>query len=258
MQISDIYIGGVVLILVLLGGVMALFAYLDAKTMHRIGRVATLLAGCMAVVLAYTWSLLRLNSWIVAALLAFVMIVATAWLAMLKSRISQHSMFLPMLAGVAVGTVTSGAIIIIGIYKIASPLVLIAVMMLLCGHLLNTLPKSLQTYVSSLMHTQNHYSYMLANGATPKEALRPSLLRALRASVMPSLKGQSTLLVIAPPIVFGGMLLGGASPLAAVVMTGILFVAMLAESVLATWVMLAMSNSSLFDQHGMMKGREVK
>lgn len=258
MQISDIYIGGVVLLLALLAGVMALFAYQDAKTMHRIGRVATLLAGCMAVVFAYTWTILRLNSWIVAVLMVLVMIVATAWLALLKSKTKQHRMFLPMLAGVAAGALVSGGVIVLGIYQMASPLIFMAVMMLLCGHLLDALPKSLQTYVSSLMHTQNHYIYMLANGATLKEALRPSLLRALRTSVIPSLKGQSTLLVIAPPAVFGGLLLGGASPLAAVVMTGMLFVAMLAESVIATWVMIALSHNSLLDQHGMMKGVEAK
>ncbi|MBQ7510385.1 MAG: ABC transporter permease [Prevotella sp.] len=105
--------------------------------------------------------------------------------------------------------------------------------------------QTLQTYQRSMLHTEAHRQYLLANGATRLESLMPSVRRALRAAVQPQLKTMAQPLLVAMPLLFAGMLLGGASPVGAVVVVLLLMAATFVASVVAGVAAIYLTHSAL-------------
>ena len=117
--------------------------------------------------------------------------------------------------------------------------------MLVIGLLLSV-PRAMQTYQRSLMHTEAHRRYLLANGATHFESLIPSVRRALRSAVLPVVWHWSSPLMVAMLFLFLGLLVGGVTPAAAVVTTLLMWVAVLASSVLSSVLAMWLADRILF------------
>ena len=114
----------------------------------------------------------------------------------------------------------------------------IPVLGVLIASLVTSVLETLQTYQRSLMHTEAHRQYMLANGASLLESLMPSVRRALRAAVQPQLRTMAQPLLVTMPLLFVGMLLGGASPVTAVIEMILLMIAAFVSTVVAAIVAL--------------------
>ena len=72
------------------------------------------------------------------------------------------------------------------------------------------IPKALEAYVRSLRHTVTHQQYLLANGATHRESIMPCIRKAMRAAFLPLMpRFRQSIITIALPVLFLGMILGG-------------------------------------------------
>ena len=99
---------------------------------------------------------------------------------------------------------------------------------------LTAVPRGVTAYRRSLLHTEAHRRYLLANGATRLESVVPSVRRALRAAVLPLAVHRVSPVLPLLPVLFFALLLGGWSLAAAVVAVLLLWLLALALSVAAT------------------------
>ena len=229
---SDISIWGSVLVVLLLMISVAVFALIDRREMQRMLKVFGLLAGQSALAAAAFWLVYRFESWWVCLLWLMLMFcLALAW-CLYAMRAQWQQLLLPMALALLAGTFVSCGSLALCVPKHFFFPVAGILMMYLSSSVIGTL----QTYQRSLMHTEAHRQYMLANGATPLESLMPRIRRALRAAVQPHLKKMAQPLLAVVPLLFGGMLLGGASPAAAFIVTLLLSSAALSGALVAAIV----------------------
>ncbi len=151
--------------------------------------------------------------------------------------------WLSVLLSVAVGSaVLSGCLLLSLPSRLFWP---VAIFMLLC--LLMSVSRCMVTYVRCYRHTAHHRRYMLANDATLLEAVMPCVRRALRASLLRVLWHRSSPMVVAMPFLCLGLLIGGCSLAAALVLSVLLWLSVLAATVLASVLTLWLVHQPLFN-----------
>ena len=250
MQITDISPWGVALLLALTAAYGALLAHIDRKTMQRLVKVMAFFAGNMAVVVLYAWGLKQLWTWWTGLAWALLLSVAVAFVAISRARLSWRRYLSAVLPAVVAGMTVGVGSMLLCLPQAEQPLATVALTALTATQLVTSLSQAMQIYTGSLHHTEDHYRYLVANGATHIEAVMPSVRRSLRATLMPSLTAMSALLVVMPPLLFCGLLLTGTQPLVAAAVTVLAMLAQTAASVAATLVMLWLLDHILFKKTG--------
>lgn len=249
MLISDISLWGIVATVVLLLTVVALFSVIDRRLMTRVWRVSVYFLLSVAFVAALMWGVLKLNLWWVDVIWAVLLVLSVSYFSIRKAHLSLRPFFLPLslslLAGMGIGLGVMSLLV-----NISHSVLVLTVLSGIAAQVIPSVSSALRTYVSSLRHTQEHCQYLLANGATHVEATLPSVRRSLRAAVMGGIRSLTGPLVLAPPLFFVGLLMGGASPLAAAVVVAALSLVGLWVSVMATLLTIVLVDRSLFDASG--------
>ncbi len=246
---------GVTLILVLWVLAVALFVLIDRREMRRILKVTGVMAAQMMVVGGGVWAVYKVNTWWMNALWLLVMAaLAAGWC--LRSLWKEKSgnagkqmgtMALAVVAGLLAGCLVAGGSMVLtlpegcvgGSETASHTMCFVPAMGVLLACLSLSVTLTLQTYQRCLLHTEAHRQYMLANGATRLESLMPCIRRALRAAIQPLLRTMARPLLVAMPLLFAGMLLGGVSPVGAAVVTVLFAAAAFVGSVVAAVAALA-------------------
>lgn len=229
MQIAEISIIGVVAVLLLLAMAVVVFALIDRRTMLRVLKVFGLYVGGILVLGGACWLVWRAGTWWAVALFAVVYwLLGVVWCLHQLGSMWQ-TLLLPVGLSMLAGSVVAGGTMMLCLPR----WVFIPVFCVVVTHLAAAVTQTLLTYRRSLQHTETHRQYLLANGASMLESLMPSVRRALRATVLPQLRTMASPLVVMMPMLFAGMLMGGASPAATVAVSLLLMAACLAASVLA-------------------------
>ena len=153
-------------------------------------------------------------------------------------------MWLSALAGMLLGGIAMvGCLVLYLPCRLFLP---ILVVVFLC--LLLSVPRSVQTYYRSLIHTQEHRRYLLANGATHLESVIPSVRRALRTSFCTVSWTRTSPMPFATLMMFCGMLMGGATLTAALAAVVVLWAAIVATSILSSVLAMWIADRWLFDK----------
>ncbi len=182
--------------------------------------------------------------------------IAIVWLIDQRTlkKMVHLGMHLPQLPGklwlVVVGAMLAGSVVLAGCLVISLPCRMffpLLVVLLVC--LFVSTPQALLTYWRSLKHTQSHRRYLLANGASHLESVVPSARRALRSALLPLLLQRSSAMPMALLMLFCGLMMGGTTLAAALVITLMTWAAALAASVLAVLLAMWMADRILFDKH---------
>ena len=236
MNLTDISFWSLALLLPLLGAAFGLFWLIDRKMLRRMLHVMGVAVGQMALAGAYVWLLYKADRWWVDVLWLVVMAAAIAFFSVRRAHLGWQQCLWPAAVGVAVAAVIVSSVLLLSFpSRLFVPIAAIVM-----GQTLASQTKCLQTFTSSLRHTDSHRRYLLANGASVLESLMPSIRRALRASLLPLLKTLDSPLAVALPLLFCGLLMGGASAAAALVATLLLwvaaFVAIVIACVLTLWL----------------------
>jgi len=114
--------------------------------------------------------------------------------------------------------------------------------------MLMSVSEGLKAYLSSIRNTKSHYQYLMANGASNIEALMPSVCRGLRTASIAVLHEMILPVVVTPPAFLCGLLLMGASPLYAGVVTVSLVLSSLFSCLLAVVLSMLLMNKKVFRQ----------
>ena len=259
---------GIALTLVLWLLAVALFLLIDRREMRRVLRVSALMAVQLVAVGGGAWVVYKMHVWWACLLWLVVMLgLATAWcvheirgerqasgktaghgLLMKGDALAMKGEALAMMreALVVAGGLLAGCAVAGGSLMLTLPGgCFVPVFGVLLAFLSVSVKQTLQTYQRSMLHTEAHRQYLLANGATRLESLMPSVRRALRAAVQPQLKTMAQPLLVAMPLLFAGMLLGGASPVGAVVVVLLLMAATFVASVVAGVAAIYLTHSAL-------------
>ena len=114
------------------------------------------------------------------------------------------------------------------------------------GHSLMSLVRGVSAYAGSLRSDAHHYEFLLGNGASRLEALRPYFISAVRAMVAPMPAVLSQLSLYTMPLLLAGMLLGGLSPLSAFLLMVLMIVSCVVSSFLAMLLTILFAGESAF------------
>ena len=234
MILSDISFWGVALIIFLLILSVSVFVLTDRRGIWRTMKVLGLLTGQTALVAVGLWIAYRMDSWWTLLLwLLLITGLSLAW-CLYELRSQWRQQLLPVIASMAAGLLVG-----FGSMMLCVPSHdYIPVLGVISAFLAQSVVQTLQTYQRCLMHTAAHRQYMQANGATLIESLMPSIRRALRAAIQPQLRIMARPLWVVVPLLFGGMLLGGASPVVSFIFILLLMSSTFTASVVAAIVAL--------------------
>ena len=239
---------GLLLLLIPAGALYLLERKMLQSFAVSMGRmVVQLLVLCLVV-----WALLRVNSpWLLLVWLV-AMAVYSGWLVLKRCKMNIGKLLPAVSVGLFVGTAFTG----LWLLALALPVRIfdarwfVPVMALLMGHAMAMTIRGLNTYVSALKADEQQYEFLRGNGQSHFKALQPFLRRSLLAILSPTIANLSVLCLTSMPLLLGGILLGGLSPLNAFVLMLLMSVGCIAASVLSLAITLFLADKSLFDKFG--------
>lgn len=239
MQLTDISLWGVLLVGLMLGLALSLFYVADRSMLRRALRGLGLMTSQLAALGACLWVVYLLDAWWASFLWAVLLSAAGGLVIVRRAHQSWQRAMLPAAVALLAGSCLLAGCLLVAIPVSTGPRLFAVMQSLLVSSMVQSLSSSLATYSASLLHTEAHRRYLLANGASRLEALVPSVRRAVRSAVVAQLQSMALpLLVVAPPL-FGGQLIGGVSPLAAAAVACLFMGAALAASVLSVLLFIA-------------------
>lgn len=230
---EDISIIGVAVVALLLAAIMALFAMIDRRFMKRMLKTI-LVAVLLLVVTGGSMLLLRqYNHWVILVASVALMAFVCAWWESQKDRFAAPRSFISLCIAYEVGMFFFMGIVWLLLKNVNDLKLLIPPIILLeLLFIQKSVTIAFRTYQSCLRHTREHYLYLVANGATQLEASMPTIRRTLRATALPLLRLMAMPLQMGALVLVAGLVVGGASPVAACVLTIMLLCAALCSSVL--------------------------
>ncbi len=249
MALTDISLWGIMLILLLYAGCVALFYFTDRKSMNQLLRVSFYYVLSMTVIMGITWGLDYLNKWWATLLWTVIVSLALSSLILRKSKLWNKHLLLPVHISVFSGLLVAVLIAHL-LLPVHQPLFLPAMIAVQAAFMLHAVTKGLKTYISSLRHTQTHYQYLLANGASHLEAILPSVRRSLRAVLLSVMRKMSAPLVITLPLLLCGLLMAGIDPLTSVLFSVLLTFAVLCDCMMTILLIIAIADKFVFDRSG--------
>ena len=126
----------------------------------------------------------------------------------------------------------------------------VPVMALLMGHTTSMLIRGLSTYLTALKADEQQYEFLRGNGILHLKALQPFMRRALLAVIQPTFANLKVLGLTSMPLLLGGLLLGGLSPLHAFILMLSMVCGCISASVLSLGITIFLADRSLFDKFG--------
>ena len=218
-----------------------LFSMVNRSMMSRLMRGLVFFIGSMLLAGACIWGVCWVDSW---WLSLFWMLVVSIVLAVLihgkVSRLSTSLLWKAVIPSVLAGMIVSVGVILLSLWRGSNTALFVSLVAIMAGHLYIALPATLQAFMGSLRHTKEHIIYMKSNGATHMESMMPSIVRGLRAAVLPLLRSWISPMVITLPLLLCGLLMAGTDIPLAVLLTVLTtlaaFVGVVSAAVVLIWL----------------------
>jgi len=130
---------------------------------------------------------------------------------------------------------------------------------MILGNSLNHNIVGLTSYFGGLAERKELYYFLLTNGGSRRQALRPFVREALTKSLNPLLANISVIGLISLPGMMTGQILGGASPVTAIKYQVMIMVAIFTGCTLTLWLSILFSGKYVFDEMGNVRegGRSI-
>ena len=175
----------------------------------------------------------------------------------MRARLRSTSYVIPVLAGLFVGTMLTGAgLLLVTITSLAalSACFVLPVFAILLTGTADVLARSMSMYYAGLRHHNQFYYYMLGNGATHHEALSYLTRRAVQQAAACGIRA----LVGGTPVGAGAammlaMIMVGSTVVDAVVLFVLLLLGVFCSSIVATVVAVKVARRYSLDAYGRMK-----
>lgn len=131
-----------------------------------------------------------------------------------------------------------------------APAIILPLLGMILGNALNGITLGLDHYTENLSEKRDWILARLAVGATPAEATRPLIQRALRQAVTPVMNAMYACGLITIPGMMTGQMLGGVSPMEAALYQIILMILISCGGFLGAWIGLRLCERRHFDARG--------
>ncbi|MGL5921251.1 MAG: ABC transporter permease [Bacteroidales bacterium] len=120
------------------------------------------------------------------------------------------------------------------------------------GNMLSANVIALNAFYSGIRRESNYYRYLLGNGATQQEALRPFMRDALIKSFNPTIASMAVMGLVALPGTMTGQILGGSSPTVAIKYQIMIMISIFASSLISVLITLWLTRRKTFQANGLL------
>lgn len=123
---------------------------------------------------------------------------------------------------------------------------------MILGNMLTANVIALNAFYSGIRRESNYYRYLLGNGATQQEALRPFMRDALVKSFNPTIASMAVMGLVALPGTMTGQILGGSSPTVAIKYQIMIMISIFASSLISVLITLWITRRKAFQANGLL------
>lgn len=221
------------------------------KSAQAVGRMLVQLLAMGACL----WALYRFDSPWLNLLWLLMLVFATAFLLVSRSRVCSRVLFVPACVAMFASVLLVTTYVLGLVFRpesVWSVRWFVPVTGVLMAHVLTTSIPAVRTYFDSLRQDSQPYLTLLGNGVTRRQALAPYLTRALKSLTVPAAANLSAMGLFVLPMLLSGLLLGSLSPIAAVFTFVVLVFAGLATSVLSLFLTLWLADRRAFTPQGVL------
>ena len=239
---------GLLLLLIPAGALYWLERKKIARLCFVFGRmVVQLLVLCLVV-----WGLFKFDSpWLSMGWL-LVLALGMSWLVLKRCDLKGMALMPAVVVGLFVGVFVVGMWLLVLVLpgRAFDVRWFVPVMALLMGHTTSMLIRGLSTYLTALKADEQQYEFLRGNGILHLKALQPFMRRALLAVVLPTFANLKVFALTSMPLLLGGLLLGGLSPVNAFILMLSMICGCFSASVLTLGITILIADKSLFDKFG--------
>ncbi len=206
----------------------------------------------------YLKYIFQLNNAFISLLWVMIMLVVANVSILNKAGLKRNRFFWRSLAGVAGSTLlASGWFILVSIRPdpIYDARYLVPITGMILGNCLRSNVLSLERFYSGIRKNENEFMTYLMLGASLREAVRPYLREAIKASVNPSVATMATMGIVSLPGMMTGQILGGAMPVEAIKYQIGIMICIFTSMVVAALVNILLSLPVAFDDHQRLDGK---
>ncbi len=143
--------------------------------------------------------------------------------------------------------------IVIKLDNLFSAMYFIPITGMILGNCLRSNVIALNSFYKSLNKDRTMYRYLIANGATREEAIRPFMREALRIAFNPTIANTAVIGLISLPGMMTGQLLGGSSPDIAIKYQIMLVITIFVASLFTVFLSIRIVNLFVFDKFDRLK-----
>ena len=193
-------------------------------------------------------------------LASLLFIIMSAIVVTRRAKLAMSVHLMPVLVGTAVSVALFSLYLLFIVMGSAAADVstrLLPLVALLCGGIMEINARALTFYNMGLQHHAHLYHYLLANGATPSDALFYFRKRAMERTVLHGVSRMSLSVIASTPWVLWTLLLCKQSWVTAVVLQIALMVAAIAAALVSMAVSLYMAGRYMPDGYTLLQAAEV-
>ena len=186
----------------------------------------------------------------------FIMVYIASETALTRTGVKRGVLMMPLIVGFVVAGVLIGLYflgIVLKLDNVFSAQYFIPIMGILLGNMLTVNVIAVGTFYSTLQREQNLYYFLLGNGASRSEALKPFVRQAIVKSFSPTIANMAVMGLVSLPGTMIGQILGGSSPHVAIKYQIMIVVITMSASMLSLMIAIQFSSKRAFDGFGRMK-----
>ncbi len=209
----------------------------------------------------YLRYLFEWNSPTVNFLWVLVMAVVASFTASKRTRLRKSVIVMPLCIGLLFTALLVGMYFLVPVLQMEHPFdarYFIPIMGILMGNMLGVNVMALNTYYDGLQREQQQYYYLLGNGATHAEAIRPFKSRAIEKAFAPTIANMAVMGIVALPGTMIGQILGGSLPGIAIKYQIMIVVITFVASILSLSMTLWLADRRSFDEYGRLRNVREK
>ncbi|MBQ1774656.1 MAG: ABC transporter permease [Prevotella sp.] len=239
----------IILTIVMAALAISFFYMLQAKSARRATIATVRLIVQTSLVGGCAYGLMKIDNILLNLLWLVLTTLFAAWYVVMRARLNRRSMFVAVW-GAMLAAVVVGILPMYSIGRVHQAALLIPVAGIVQCEMAVVLPRALKEYYVALVRFSDTYYYLLGNGTTWTKAVVPMLRRAVDRSFLPAYRKFSRAALVGLPLLMGGLLLAGTSPLTAVVATLLLTFSGLVATIVALLLIVVASRQVVTDKRG--------
>lgn len=230
--------------------------YYETKLLKAICIGAVRMVVQMLFIGVYLRYLFEWDNPVINSVWVFIMVYIASETALTRTRVKRSVLMMPLVIGFVVAGVLIGLYflgIVLKLDNVFSAQYFIPIMGILLGNMLTVNVIAVGTFYSTLHREQNLYYFLLGNGASRSEALKPFVRQAIVKSFSPTIANMAVMGLVSLPGTMIGQILGGSSPHVAIKYQIMIVVITMSASMLSLMIAIQLSSKRAFDGYGRMK-----